>query len=241
MKSYDMTRPIQKENDVVVKHKAAKDKVIGKSPSPMETESDILDDTDLDDIDDTDDESNENIDNDTDDTSSVVLKKDDVIRDSIDNEAKIENPMWKTNEKRNERLDKKKSKDKNDEPLDTTPIWQKPPSRMSTKAWLLTLIILLIPGLNILMLFIWAFFSDGVPEEKKNFCRASISLCMIMLIISVVFGIAIGGFRTSFDNIKNKASVMTEDFKNYTDDALRNEANSAQNNYNNLTDDDFTN
>lgn len=227
-----MTQPVQKENDIVAKHKATKDKVVNQSSSPMETESDIFNDTDLDDIDDIDENFNENTDDDI---------NDDVILDSVGNEAKIENPMWKTNEKRNERLDKKKPKDKNDEPLDTTPIWQKPPSRMSTKEWLLTLIILVIPIVNILAIFIWAFFSDSVAEEKRNFCRASLSLSMIIIIVSIIFGFAIGGFHIPLNTIKDKASTMTEDFKNYTNDALHDEADEAQNNYNNLTDDNFTN
>lgn len=239
MKSYDITQPTQQDNDIVAAHKAARDKVIGKSSKSMETESDtfsdtfeddIFEDTDLDDIND-DDGIEDNND----------IKDSNIIKDSAGNEAKIENPMWKTNEKRNQKLDKKKSKNKSDGPLDTTPSWQKPPSRMSTSSWLVTLSILLIPGLNIIMLPIWAFFSDSVAEEKRNFCRASICIVTIMLTASIIFGVAIGGFKVPTDEIKNKASDITEDFKDYTDDALRNEAGSAQDNYNRLTDDDFTN
>ena len=250
MKSYDMTNPSpsKKESDIVKQHKEAKDKTLGKTAKPLEKEDDVgLDDIDLDDdLDDNfEDDENEEIVIEEPPKKSGRAKPSDIqkidIKDSIGEEVKIKNPMWKTNEKRNEKLEKQiSSGKKNVEDLDLTPVWQKPPSRMSTKAWFLTLLILLVPGLNLIMIFVWAFFSDGVPEEKRNFCRASLSIAMILMVLMLIFGFKIGGFGLSFDSIKNKVTSFSEDFKDYTGDALQEEAGDAVNNYDNLTDDDFT-
>jgi hypothetical protein len=212
----------------------------------MEKEEDEFEDNNLDDIDeDTDSDYDTNNDNSNDDSDENIEESDDdndddVIRDSSGAEAKIQNPMWQSNEKRNEKLEKQKSKGKYSSDEDFTPSWQKPPSRMSTKDWLLTLIILVIPVVNIIMIFIWAFFSDSVAEEKKNYCRATLCLAMIMLIISIVLGIAIGGKKINVDQIKDKTSTMTDELKDYTNDAIKDEAGDAVDNYDNLTDDDFT-
>lgn len=228
MKNYDMTQPAnncKSDSDTVAKHKEARDKVIGKKVKPMEKEEDF---DDLDDLDDSDEDIEANIEeSDTDDDS---------LKDSTGAEVKIINPIWVSNEKRQKNTKKKK----NNEPLDTTPIWQKPPSRMSTKAWLFTLLILMIPGINIVMLLIWAFFSDDVAEEKRNFCRAQIIISAVVLIIVMTFGITIGGYGLSMKDIKNQASSTTQNFKNYTDGALHDVADNAQSDYDNLTDDNFS-
>lgn len=254
MKSYDMTNPSpsKKESDIIKQHKEAKDKTLGKTTKPLEKEDDV----ELDDIEDDFEEDDEIEDDfDSEDENEIVIeeppkksgraKPSEVqkvgITDSVGAEAKIKNPMWKTNEKRNAKLEKQVTSGKKDiEDLDLTPVWQKPPSRMSTKAWFLTLLILLVPGLNLIMIFVWAFFSDGVPEEKRNFCRASLSMAMILMVLMLIFGFKIGGFGLSFDSIKNKVTSFSEDFKDYTEDSLKDEAGDAMDNYNNLTDDDFT-
>ena len=52
---------------------------------------------------------------------------------------------------------------------------------MSMGSWLITLIVLAIPCVNIIMYFVWAFGNGN--ENRKNFCRAG----LIMMAISVVF------------------------------------------------------
>jgi preprotein translocase subunit SecG len=90
------------------------------------------------------------------------------------------------------------------------------------------------------MVFIWAFFSDSVAEEKKNYCRATLCLAMLLLILSIILGIVIGGKKINVSKIKDKTSTVTEQLKDDMSDALKDEAGDAVDNYDNLTDDDFT-
>lgn len=146
------------------------------------------------------------------------------VVDSAGNEIKI-NTMWKPKETSSVN--------------DGIPIWQKPPSRMSTKEWILTLLLLLMPIINIILLFVWSFFSDSVPDEKKNFSRASISVLFIVITVVIIINIIAGGFKLNF--IKNKASSTADSIKNYANTELYRESNDAQKNYDGLTDGDFSN
>lgn len=233
MKSYDMQNPQKTTSredtvseDIVSKHKSAKDAALGKSKKPMERE-DIEDEPDLDDIefDDAESEDDDDADND-----------DGVLRDSRGIETKIDKPMWKTNERENKKREKKGLQN---QPLDTTPSWQKPPSRMSSGGWLVTLTLLFIPVVNIILLFIWAFFSDSVPEEKKNFSRASIVLMTILIFVMLVIAVMFG--KVSLSGVKDKASSSLSNTVNTMQDSLKDESQDAKDNYNGLTDDDFTN
>ena len=62
---------------------------------------------------------------------------------------------------------------------------------MSVVDWMLTLLILAIPLLNIIMYLYWAFSNSG-NVNRKNFCIASLIwfliLCGIGLIIAVIGG-----------------------------------------------------
>lgn len=60
---------------------------------------------------------------------------------------------------------------------------------MSLGDWLITLVLLCIPCVNLIMLFIWAFGST--PETKKNFARASLIMMLISIVLSAVFGATI--------------------------------------------------
>ena len=55
---------------------------------------------------------------------------------------------------------------------------------MSVKEWLVTLIILALPLINIVMMFVWAFGGTG-NINRRNYCRAA------LLIFAVVFGLSI--------------------------------------------------
>ncbi len=62
---------------------------------------------------------------------------------------------------------------------------------MSVVDWMLTLLVLAIPLLNIIMYLYWAFSSSG-NVNRKNFCIASLIWFLIMLAIGIVFAV-IGG------------------------------------------------
>lgn len=58
--------------------------------------------------------------------------------------------------------------------------------------WIITLIVLMIPLVGVIMLFVWAF-SSGTHPSKQNYCRASLILVAIALVLAILFGI-MGGF-----------------------------------------------
>ena len=55
---------------------------------------------------------------------------------------------------------------------------------MSVKDWVITLIILALPLINIVMLLVWAFGGTG-NINRRNYCRAS------LLIFAIILGLAI--------------------------------------------------
>ncbi|HEX5961331.1 MAG TPA: hypothetical protein VFY97_08830 [Rhodanobacteraceae bacterium] len=65
-------------------------------------------------------------------------------------------------------------------------------SPVSLGDWVLTLIILCIPLVNLVMLFVWGF-SAGTHPSKQNFCRAYLILLAIVFVLAILFGI-MGGF-----------------------------------------------
>ncbi|MGF1672034.1 MAG: hypothetical protein ACFCU6_16440 [Balneolaceae bacterium] len=67
---------------------------------------------------------------------------------------------------------------------------------LSTKDWLITLIIASIPIVNIVMFFVWAF-GDGTHPNKANWAKASLLYMVILaalyvLIVVIIFGIMFG-------------------------------------------------
>jgi hypothetical protein len=57
---------------------------------------------------------------------------------------------------------------------------------MSVKDWLITSLIMIIPLVNIVMLFVWAF-GEGANPNKANWAKAA----LLMSVIAVVFYILI--------------------------------------------------
>lgn len=53
-------------------------------------------------------------------------------------------------------------------------------SPMSVRDWMITLLILAIPGLNLVMYLVWGLGNSG-NVNRRNFCRASVYWFMIML------------------------------------------------------------
>ena len=56
---------------------------------------------------------------------------------------------------------------------------------LSVGDWLITLIVLAVPILNIVLYIYWAFFSKG-NKGRINFCRASLILMLVGLFLVIV-------------------------------------------------------
>ncbi len=63
---------------------------------------------------------------------------------------------------------------------------------LSVGQFLGMILLLVIPLVNIILLFVWGF-GDGVNINKKNFARAHLILIGILIGLWIVFGVIIGG------------------------------------------------
>jgi uncharacterized membrane protein len=57
--------------------------------------------------------------------------------------------------------------------------------------WILTLVVLAIPIAGFVMMLVWGF-SSGTNPSKQNFCRASLILYLIAIVIFVLFMMTFG-------------------------------------------------
>ncbi|HET7221880.1 MAG TPA: hypothetical protein VFI81_01630 [Rhodanobacteraceae bacterium] len=64
-------------------------------------------------------------------------------------------------------------------------------SPVSLGDWVLTLIILCIPLVNIVMLFVWGF-SAGTHPSKQNFCRAQLIIFAALFVLWLLFVFTFG-------------------------------------------------
>lgn len=55
---------------------------------------------------------------------------------------------------------------------------------MSLGEWLITLIVMIIPCVNVIMMFVWGFGNGN--ENRKNFCRASLIMAVIQIILGII-------------------------------------------------------
>jgi DNA mismatch repair ATPase MutL len=62
--------------------------------------------------------------------------------------------------------------------------------------WIVIMILVAIPCVNIVMLFIWAFGKD-VNTSKKNYSRAMLIFMLIGVILGLIFGSVIGSMVSS--------------------------------------------
>lgn len=67
--------------------------------------------------------------------------------------------------------------DQNNQIFDKTPL--------SLGSWVITVLLVAIPLINIIMLFVWAF--GGNEDERKNFARASLIWMLIGFLITICF------------------------------------------------------
>lgn len=88
--------------------------------------------------------------------------------------------------------------------MDNTPMYQQPQPQpqsqlevpMTIGDWIVTMILVAIPCVGLIMLLIWAFGSN-TPESKKNYARATLILMVIGVVLTVVFGAALGASLAS--------------------------------------------
>ena len=66
---------------------------------------------------------------------------------------------------------------------------------MSVKEWIVTMLIMMIPVANIVMLFVWAFGNGN--ENRKNYCRVQLIFMLIGVVLSVLFGSLLVGILYS--------------------------------------------
>lgn len=63
---------------------------------------------------------------------------------------------------------------------------------VSVKEWLITNLILMIPMINLVMIFVWAFSSNTNPN-KANYFKAALILFAIVMVIYLVLAVVIFG------------------------------------------------
>lgn len=73
---------------------------------------------------------------------------------------------------------------------------------VSVFEWLVTMIVLCIPLLNIIMLLMWAF-TEGTNPTKANFAKAALIWILIGIAFSLLFIISISSVLPDFSDMIN--------------------------------------
>lgn len=68
---------------------------------------------------------------------------------------------------------------------------------MTVGDWLITMLIMIIPIVNIVMLFIWGF---GNPDSRRNYARASLIWMAIGIVLMIIFYGAVFAFIYSLNS-----------------------------------------
>ncbi|MCP3774091.1 hypothetical protein NLX71_12335 [Paenibacillus sp. MZ04-78.2] len=66
---------------------------------------------------------------------------------------------------------------------------------LTVKDWLITMLIMIIPLVNLIMLFVWAF-GGGENPSKSNYAKATLIWMVIGVALSIVFMILFAGALT---------------------------------------------
>ena len=61
---------------------------------------------------------------------------------------------------------------------------------MTMGEWLITLIVLAIPCVNVIMYFVWAFGNGN--ENRKNFCRAGLIVMAVGIVLTLILCAVVG-------------------------------------------------
>lgn len=70
---------------------------------------------------------------------------------------------------------------------------------MTVGEWMITLLLLIIPLVNIIMLFIWAF-SGSTHPSKATFAKASLIWTAIIIVLYIILFVAILGGITAMSS-----------------------------------------
>ncbi len=73
---------------------------------------------------------------------------------------------------------------------------------LSTKDWMVTLLLSFIPLVNLIMYFVWAF-SDDTHPSKKNWAKAALIWILIAIVFYVLIFALFGGMLLSLANSQN--------------------------------------
>lgn len=62
--------------------------------------------------------------------------------------------------------------------------------------WIVTMILMMIPLINFIMLLVWAF-SGGTPKSKSNWAKATLIFMLLGIVLTIIFwgtimGLAVG-------------------------------------------------
>lgn len=62
---------------------------------------------------------------------------------------------------------------------------------VSMGEWLITLLIMIVPCVNIIMVFVWAFSSD-TKKSKSNYFKAALIFAAIYIVVCLLFAVVLG-------------------------------------------------
>ncbi len=83
------------------------------------------------------------------------------------------------------------------------PTQTEPP--MSIGQWILTILVLMIPCVNIIMLFVWAFGSDPDKKSRANYCKAqliiSAAVIVLYILLFAICGSAIAAWLNTISQV----------------------------------------
>jgi len=63
---------------------------------------------------------------------------------------------------------------------------------VTVKDWLLVMVLMCIPLVNLIMPFVWAFGGGNIPESKRNWARAMLIWALIIIAIYILLFVFVG-------------------------------------------------
>lgn len=93
------------------------------------------------------------------------------------------------------------------------PAYQQPPVHteppMSIGEWLLLMLIMVIPCVNIIMLFVWGFSGDPNKVNRANYCKAMLIWMLIGAVLSAILSATLGTVLLSLlEKMESGMSLM---------------------------------
>ena len=73
----------------------------------------------------------------------------------------------------------------------SAPVVKDDTSVMQLKDWIITMILMIIPCVNIVMVFVWAFGAGNL--NRKNWARAILIFWAVGFVLGLIFSATIGG------------------------------------------------